>query len=56
MSKAVRSRSTKRVRKNRVVADEDFLAGVRAAVDVDVISPPNPSVPGGQCVFARRAR
>jgi hypothetical protein len=43
MSKAARSRSTKRVRKNPVavgivpVTDEDFLAGVPAAV-VETIS------------------
>jgi len=62
MSKAVRSRSTKRVHKNRVAAgtvsatDEDFLAGVLAGVDVDAISRPNPAVSVAQYVFARWAR
>jgi hypothetical protein len=43
MSKAVRSRSTKRVRKKPVavgivpVTDEDFLAGALAAEGVDTI-------------------
>jgi hypothetical protein len=59
MSKAVRSKSTKRARKNRVeagtapVTDEDFLAGVLAAVGVDAISRPNPSVSVAQYIFAR---
>jgi hypothetical protein len=44
MSKAVRSRSTKRGRKNPEavgivpVTDEDFLAGVLAVVDVETIN------------------
>ena len=35
------------------VKDEDFLAGVLAAVDVDAISRPHPAVSVAQYVFAR---
>ncbi len=50
MSKAVRSKSTKRARKKPVavviapVAEEDFLAGALAAVDVEATSSPKSSV------------
>jgi hypothetical protein len=39
-----------------VQADEDFPAVVLAAVDVDVISRPNRSVPVAEYVFARPGR
>ena len=54
----MRFRSTKPVHKNPVAVDlaamvEDFLAGVLAAVEVDVISQPNYSFRSRNMFFAR---